>query len=220
MQGIVLKTIDYKEKSKIVYLYTPNGKISVKCHNLKDKGIAFTSTLNVVDFEITKGSFPTLVDYTIIRSYYDLTTNINKINCAFIMIDVIYSLEIDNNHPKIYQFFLRCLELLESNSYQYVLAVFLVKMLAVLGIKPNLKKCTICNSDDVIAFSINNGGAVCRNCIQPSQKDIELYKAIYHLYYDTTYIYNDGINYEEVLNTIYQYYLLHAHIKLKKYKVK
>lgn len=53
MEGIVIKTIDYKEKSKIVYLYTSFGMKSIKALDVLRTKLGFVTTLNVVDFELS-----------------------------------------------------------------------------------------------------------------------------------------------------------------------
>ena len=65
-KGIVIGSIDYKEKSKIVYLYTPNGKESVLAGGAKSiKGgmLGFTNTLNYVEYVKTQSNLPKLVEY-------------------------------------------------------------------------------------------------------------------------------------------------------------
>lgn len=51
MEGIVLKSLSYKEKSKLVYLYTPVGMKSVLVYDF-NKNAGFTTTLNHVSFEV------------------------------------------------------------------------------------------------------------------------------------------------------------------------
>ena len=70
-EGIVFKAITYKETSKIVYLYTPNGKVSVKAigsKNSKKKTFGFGEIGNIVSFVATDSSFPTINEYEIIYS--------------------------------------------------------------------------------------------------------------------------------------------------------
>ena len=62
MEGIVINTIDYKEKSKIVYLYTPNGISSVKALDVMKKNLGFTVTLNHVEYNVSNSKFPTVLE--------------------------------------------------------------------------------------------------------------------------------------------------------------
>jgi len=68
IKGLVISSIDYKEKSKVVYLYTPNGHDSVKAYQSKDfkKGLlGFTTTLNEVSYVKTNSKFSTLMEYSV-----------------------------------------------------------------------------------------------------------------------------------------------------------
>ncbi len=70
-EGIVYKTITYKETSKIVYIYTKDGKKSIKAlgsKNSKNKTFGFGEIGNIVSFVSTDDDFPTLIEYDIINS--------------------------------------------------------------------------------------------------------------------------------------------------------
>ena len=108
MEGIVINTIDYKEKSKIVYLYTPNGISSVKALDVMKKNLGFTVTLNYVEYNVSNGKFPTVLEYSLKKSYFDLCSNLDKINIVNIMIDIIKKLEGEYPHSRIFKFFKEC----------------------------------------------------------------------------------------------------------------
>ena len=64
-EGIILNTIDYKESSKIVHLYTPFGRISVKAlgaNKPKNGLLGFTTIGNTVSFVATDSELPTLME--------------------------------------------------------------------------------------------------------------------------------------------------------------
>ena len=80
--GLVISSIDYKEKSKIVYLYTPYGHDSVRANHSKDmkKGLlGFTTTLNQVSYIKTNAKFPTLIEYNLVKTNFDLASSIKNI---------------------------------------------------------------------------------------------------------------------------------------------
>ena len=77
-EGIVIKSITYKETSKIVYLYTPNGKVSIKAigaKNAKKNTFGFGEVGNIVSFVST--------DYVIKIQFAFILQNNNHI-AAFI----------------------------------------------------------------------------------------------------------------------------------------
>ena len=62
-EGIILNTLDYKETSKIVHLYTPYGKISVKAlgaNKPKNGLLGFTTIGNWCSFVATDAEIKTL----------------------------------------------------------------------------------------------------------------------------------------------------------------
>ncbi len=219
MEGIVLKSIDYKEKSKLVYLYTSKGIISCKALDVSKSKLGFITTLNVVNFELIENKLPTVKEYNIKKSYYSLYNDLNKIGIITPIFDIIYHLENDAPHQRIYPFLIKILdELIKNDNPYYILSIFLIKMLSVFGIKPELKKCLYCNNTNIVNFSITNGGALCSNCSSKNDENYLLYKSFYHLYYDKEFIEIDT-NYNKLLDKIYEYYNLHSNFKLKGYKL-
>ncbi|MDE6407338.1 MAG: DNA repair protein RecO, partial [Anaeroplasmataceae bacterium] len=165
MEGIVLKTIDYKEKSKLVYLYTPQGILSVKALDATKTKLGFVTTLNQVEFEMTSGKLPTVTEYSLKKSFYSIYENLTKVGVLAPILDVIFHLEEGVNHSRIYVFLIQTLnELLTTEDSYQVLSIFLVKMLAVFGIKPELKKCVRCSKTNLVDFSMLEGGALCDSC--------------------------------------------------------
>ncbi len=216
MEGIVLKTISYKEKSKIVYLYTPLGMRSVLVHHLQEN-VAFTITFNIVNFEATGQKLMTLRYFEVLESFYELP--LNKVRALMVFLQVIENVEVDANHQRIYPFFKRCLQLLyQLESPHFALALFLTKMLAVFGVRPSLHSCALCGNKNIVAFSILDGGALCDRCSTYDENSYKLYQTIKQLYEDQSYQeLNDEIDYQAVLKSIYSYYEIHVHLKLKRY---
>ncbi|MCM1131213.1 MAG: DNA repair protein RecO [Anaeroplasma bactoclasticum] len=219
MEGIVLKTIDYKEKSKLVYLYTPVGIKSVKALDASKTKLGFVTTLNQVEFEMTKGKLPTVTEYSLKKSFYSIYESLKKVGILTPIFDVIFHLEEGVNHSRIYSFLIQTIsELLITEEPFKILSVFLVKMLAVFGIKPELKKCVHCSRTTLINFSSLEGGALCDNCSKYCERNDKLLKDFQQLYYIKGYK-NLSLNlpYDEILDEIYQYYSIHANFKLKDY---
>lgn len=221
MEGIVIKSIDYKEKSKLVYLYTPSGIKSIKALDANKTKLGFVTTLNIVEFEATGGSFPTVTEYTLKKSFYSMNQSIEKIGILSPILDVIFHLEEDANHARIYPFLLQTLtELEQTKEPLFVLCVFLIKMLSVFGIKPELKKCVRCSKTNIVNFSILDGGALCEDCSVHNEKNYLIYEAFKQLYYNLAYTSCEvKLDYSAVLEVIYSYYAVNANFKLKNYKI-
>lgn len=220
MEGIVINAIDYKEKSKIVYLYTPNGINSVKALDVIKKNLGFTVTLNYVEYNVSNSKFPTVLEYSLIKSYYNLYEDLKKMGIVITMLDVIKKLEGSYPHERIFNFFIECLNLLEkSKEPRYVLSIFLLKMLYIFGVKPAFNECVLCGNKKIVNFSIKEGGALCSNCATYNKESLKYYEWFYKLYNDKEYdeLKYVDIDYKELLNQIYGYYLVHVNFKLKDY---
>ena len=222
MEGIVINTIDYKEKSKIVYLYTPNGISSVKALDVMKKNLGFTVTLNYVEFEMSNSKFPTVLEYSLKKSYYNSFQDIKKMGVVFTLVDIIKRLEGDYPHNRIFSFFLNCLNLLEKGEEpRFVLSLFLIKMLYIFGVKPSFEECVFCGSKNIVDFSINSGGPICSNCGSHNEINLKImdwFKRIYNAKDYNEELFLD-INYKELLDQIYSYYLIHVNLKLKDYTI-
>ena len=221
MEGIVINTIDYKEKSKIVYLYTPNGINSVKALDVMKKNLGFIVTLNHVEYNVSNGKFPTVLEYNLIKSYYD-KFDIKKLGVISVILDVIKRLEGDYPHSRIFSFFLECLNILETaKEPRFVLSLFLIKMLYIFGVKPSLNECVYCKDKTLVNFSINAGGAICSNCANYNENNLKHLEWFQKLY--STKEYDESkfsdIDYKELLNQVYGYYSLHVNLKLKEYTI-
>ncbi|MDE6655612.1 MAG: DNA repair protein RecO [Anaeroplasmataceae bacterium] len=219
MEGIVIKSIDYKEKSKLVYLYTPAGILSVKALDASKTKLGFVTTLNQVEFEMTSGKLPTVTEYSLKKSFYSVYENLDKVGVLSPILDVIFHLEEDANHARIYPFLLECLEeLLVTERPYLILCIFLVKMLAVFGIKPELKKCVRCSSPKLVDFSISEGGSLCDSCSIFHEKNYQLLQDFQKLYYTKEFrTLSLQLSYKDILDAIYKYYVMHANFRLKEY---
>ncbi len=219
MEGIVIKSIEYKEKSKLVYLYTPFGMKGVKALDAAKTKLGFVTTLNWVEFEATDSKLPTVIEYSLKESFYSLYSDLSKVGVLSPMLDLLLHLEDHVNHKRIFSFFQRILVALrDTKDPYYILSLFLVKMLAVYGVRPELKGCVLCGGTRIVHFSILEGGALCDSCASFHDKNYALYQAFRSLYFTNELEEQElPISYKELLDAIYSYYLVHANIKLKEY---
>lgn len=219
-EGLIIGSIEYKEKSKIVKLYTPHGKENILARGaskMTSNSLGFTTTLNYVCYDKSKASFPVMVEFNLKKSYYFMLDSIKKANVVSVILQIIDSLDDNYPHHRIFPFVIKCLDLLEQYDPFYVLSVFLTKMLAVFGVQPTLKNCINCGKEEIVSFSIEAGGGLCSNCSVYNEKLYKLSEWLRYLYYDKSYIYNDNINYKTLIDYIYDYYNRHVHIKLNRY---
>ena len=216
-EGIILDTIDYKESSKIIHLYTPQGKISVKAlgaNKPKNGLLGFTTIGNQVSFVITDAKLPTLMEYNVESSIYKISEDFLRVKCFMVMLNIINHIPEDNNHGPIYSTFKKMLKDILTENPKKLLCIFLVKMLYAFGIAPNLKTCVACGSSDIKFLDLDKGGAFCENCSQLKNQD-ELY--IFKEYYFGKKEIKDftACNYDAMLKSLRDYYFRYASISLK-----
>ncbi len=214
-EGIVIKSITYKETSKIVYLYTANGKVSVKAigsKNSKKNTFGFDGSGNIVSYVATDSNFPSLTEYEILNSAYKYTNSFDSIMALSKIIELLNYLPDDSIHERIYPFVKDIIINLDKNPLKS-LSIFLIKMTFNFGVSPKLDLCIKCGSSDITSFSVSKGGAMCNSCNDGYKDDLLIWKEYYKdkknldLYAET--------DYKSLLKRINEYYLIHAHINLK-----
>jgi DNA repair protein RecO (recombination protein O) len=68
-------------------------------------------------------------------------------------------------NPRLYEMVVGALRALEENDAPLLVAAFLLKVLALEGSAPTVDVCVSCGApDDLVAFDLNEGGVLCRNC--------------------------------------------------------
>ena len=217
IEGIVIEANDYKETSKIVTLYTNIGFVSVKAIGAKKtKGgsLGFITIGNIISCIISDTKLPTLIEYEIIDSIFDITNDLNRIKAFQVMLKVIKHIPIENNHDKIYDYIKQALIDLKTKDALKLLSIFLIKMLYPYGIVPNLKECAICHNKTIVFLDLKNGLSYCGNC--QNKNNIDLYNIFTEYYYLKKDI-NDYNNYEYnlLLSYLRDYYLNYASIDIR-----
>ena len=92
-QGVVLKTIDYQENSKIIYLLTNQGIKSAVVRgakNLKSHTYSYAQPLVKIEFEIKKDRY--IGANKILDNYNSIKLDYNKITYALRIIEICYTL--------------------------------------------------------------------------------------------------------------------------------
>lgn len=170
-QGIVLKTIDYQENSKIIYLLTKKGVKSAivrGAKSLKSHTYSYAQPLVKIDFEIKKDRY--IGANKIINNYNNIKLNYNKLVHSLKIIEICYSLgEHITDSELFYNFTNEILDLIDSNDNNFEIyeLIFKIKILYLLGVAPVFSKCVTCgNTNDLKGFAFNNGGMKCSNCLK------------------------------------------------------
>ena len=221
-KGLIIDSIDYKEKSKIIYLYTPLGKESVLVKAgkaYKAGNLGMITTLNEVSYVKSKAKLPSMIEYNILNSYFDLTNSLDKIKASSIIIEIINNIPEDTNHERCYNFIINTLnDLKKYDNPKKVLSIFLIKMLYVFGINPSLKECVICHrKTDLVFLDLLRGGALCSSCTVNNNKEkLDLWIEYYYEKKELEEYQN--VDFDLLLKDIALYYNNHLSIEIFKNK--
>ena len=197
-EAIVLKSLDYKDSSKILYLYTNNGLQSIIAHGVKKMNNInrfLSQNGNLINVTFSKGNFPSLKEGELINDF----PKIKKDMLAYTYLNHIMELvnntiSEDLNHPKMFDFLKRLFVLFNKDYDSEVLSfIFELKLLYFLGYGLNFKACNICGNSKSLVFNVDSGGLVCKEHLSINQQsyDSDIFLLLSKLYYFDINEYND-----------------------------
>lgn len=173
-QGIVLKTIDYQENSKIIYLLTKTGIKSAivrAAKSLKSHTFSYAQPLVKLDFELKNNRY--IGSYKIIDNYNNIKLDLDKLKYGLQVIELCYNLgEHISDHNLFYDFTADILDAINNYKVNYDAfeLIFKIKSLYLLGVAPVFNKCVVCGTrDNLKGFAFNSGGMKCVNCIKAGE---------------------------------------------------
>ena len=170
-QGIVLKTIDYQENSKIIYLLANKGIVSAVVRgakNLKSHTYSYAQPFVKIEFELKKDRY--IGANKILDNYNNIKLNFDKLSVSLKIIEICYTLgEHITDSELFYSFVNDILDNINNTNDDYKIfeLIFKIKTLYLLGVAPVFSKCVSCGTpNELIGFSFNNGGMKCKQCIK------------------------------------------------------
>ncbi|MGL5351744.1 MAG: DNA repair protein RecO [Clostridium sp.] len=173
-KAVVIKAQDYKENDKLVWLYTEEfGKVTAIARGAKkSKSRLFTLTLPLcfADYVLFKGkSLFNLQEGRIENSFQGLLSNLDKLTYSAYICELIdICLEDGEKNKQLYQDFITCLYLLNSDALDYEMLIrsFELKLLKSTGYGLNLDQCVECKKKISVAnyISLSHFGGVCESC--------------------------------------------------------
>lgn len=191
MEGLVLKTTDYKEQAVIAQILTTQGLKNYIIRGAKKMASGtrlLASPLTRIQFNATSSDgLDTITEGVIQESYLLIKQNIQKMLCIYPILEkiLIFTNQV-TNIALFYSFVLEILDLLSSNlDEKVILTIFEVKLTYLIGIAPELKICTQCGNKITRGyFSVYNGGVYCPLCArhQPYELNEEETEALRLLY--------------------------------------
>lgn len=190
-EGIVIRSVDYGEASKVVTVFTrEHGKVGIMARGAKKP----KSRLTAVSQLFTHGYYlckkgpgtgmPELSQGEIVDSYADLRQDLIKTAYAAYLSELFDRLTNEREpNPFLFQLLQLTLHYLDEGRDPEILCrIFESKMLIIAGIRPQLNACANCGDErEPYAFSISQGGLLCPNCLAQDPYVISITPAVWKL---------------------------------------
>lgn len=172
-EGIVIRTIDYGESSKILTLYTrEHGKVGIMARGAKKpkSRLAAVSQLFTHGFYLCRFGGQGMAELSqgeILSSYRSLRENLTSTAYAAYMAELLDRLTMDREpNPFLFQLLSLTFRYLDEGRDPEILCrIFESKMLRLAGITPHLHSCANCGKEkEPYSFSVSSGGLLCPDC--------------------------------------------------------
>ncbi len=173
VKAVVLKTADYKEKDKLITLFTlEQGKIfcsmrGVKSPTAKLKFAKEPFCFGEFILENTKGN-NIVTQVQIIENFFEITKDIDKFYEGCAILDVVNKLSSETPDPQLFIELIKALKCLsfENPRKYYVFDKFMLNIFKNSGYYFLSQKCPVCSYplDDNRYFNLEVGEFVCTNC--------------------------------------------------------
>lgn len=229
IEGLVLKSIDYKESSKIVYIYTDEGLKSVLIHGankIKSRKLNFSRVLNYVQIYGSGKNMLTFRDGDILEGFPKIANNLEKYTYSLHILELVYSFSNhEHNHEKLLGYLLKVFnKISQTEEYIPYLNSVELKLLYLLGVNPMFKHCVSCDRTDNLTFSIVEGGMCCPDhLLNPTRVNPDTLDKLKFLYYfnieENKMVDFDLDTLREIRNIIDKYYEYHLNTKTKSRKL-
>lgn len=171
-QGIVLRGYPFGEADRVVVLVSPNnGKVRAVAKGVRKTKSRFGGRLEPfthVDVLLYEGrNLDTITQVSVLEAFAHLRLDLDRVLAAGTMVEAVDAVA-QEDEPAHRQFLLlqRGLRALENGpGHPDLVAAFLLKLSAVVGLAPALDACAECGSTSGLdRFSLSSGGVVCVRC--------------------------------------------------------
>lgn len=173
VKAIVIDSKDYKEKDKLVQLFTlEQGIITTIFKGVKNSNAKLKSAKEIFtfgDFIYINGNFKTVTSADVISNFYDITKNINNYYCACEVLKIIQTvLPKEEPNSELFVETLKVLSALEEKDINAKLIIcrFLIKVFEGVGYNFDLGKCNTCGNAFLtkIYMNLKYGDFTCSKC--------------------------------------------------------
>ena len=181
-KGIVISENNMGDFDKMVTILTPTGKIGCAAKGArrpKSLLMAGTQYLSFADFMLYKGTNSYKINSCdIIEIFYNIRIDLDKLEYAAQITRIINDVTYENqNTYKILQLLLNTIYLISETdkNLDFILSVFKLRLLCLLGFTPQINECTNCKAKENLKyFSMQNSGLKCASCGKVDKSCIEI----------------------------------------------
>ena len=143
VKGVILKTMDYKEKDKLMWVFTEEfGKISVLCKGVRSQKSKFQSLVRPLlfgDFLVYKGkSLYSLNEGSIINAFSKLSTSLELLTYGSYFVELVDIVSVDSDPQQlVYRNLVTALYLLEADviDMEVLTLAYEIKLIGLTGFK-------------------------------------------------------------------------------------
>jgi DNA repair protein RecO (recombination protein O) len=174
VKGIVLSSFDYKEKDKLVEVFTvEHGKITAVLKGCKSPNAKLKFAFQpfcFAEFSIVRlGKFYQIIDAKLIDSFFDLTKDLNTYYLSSLALELAsVSIEFEEQNPTLFILLLNILKYIcyDKLPADLILAKFAEDIMNMLGYKINFCQCSNCGMQYLgkVYLNLDSGAFVCSSC--------------------------------------------------------
>ncbi len=173
-QGIVLRYVNYRDADRIVTLFSRElGKIQVTargCRRQKSRLLVATELFCYGEYilYLRQGRY-TMTQCEIKDDFYNIRTNLDTLAYSTYLINLCEeAVQPGDGNSYLFRLLLNALTYLSYSDLNPldITLIFSLKMIDLLGYRPQLSACVRCGSEnlDAVVFSSREGGVLCRKC--------------------------------------------------------
>ncbi len=149
--GVILKRMNLGESDRVVTVYTrEHGKKRLIAKGARRPTARLTGSVElfyVVEFRLAQGkTFDLVTEANVVDSSPNIRQTLEKMSAAFELAELVdVTTRDDQPHQQVYDLVVEGLGLIGSVPNQLIIPAFNLKLLALLGFKPELYQCSLCH---------------------------------------------------------------------------
>ena len=192
VMGIIVSVTAYGEKSLILNVFTKDlgviGVMAKGAKNIKSKLRSYVMPFTFGYFYIyyKENKLSTLKEVDIIDQFKNIHEDITLISYLNYIVSLSYECYKESKVDNIFNIMIEGLKKIDDKLDPMVISnIIEVKYLDYLGVGINLDSCSICgNNKDIITISLDDGGLICKNCLnEQTIYNIKMVKLLRMYYY-------------------------------------